>query len=258
MRPAMEICVESRAPFEPIGSFSTCTRTGSPSARIFSMGLVGSPLAFLCSQMSATWRNAARSSPISMNADCMPGSTRATRPMQMLPTSPRLAVRSTSSSCTTPALVIATRVSRGVTLMRISSCTRSVQPLDELPGLITRQPPYAGIAAAQMHDEQGGPPLDRVGAGLVVALAARDVLLDVMLGERLEAHVRDREGAFQPVGLLQRDGGEHLVRLAGKRGEDRGGVVAVGGLAQDARLERHGGIGGQHRRLRQLARPLGL
>src|SRR5437588_262104 len=157
MRPAMEICVESRAPFEPIGSFSTCTRIGSPSARSCSMGLVGSPLVFLCSQRSATWRNAARSSPISVNADCMPGSTRATRPMQMLPTSPRLAVRSMSSSCTTPAPVIATRVSRGVTLMRISSCTRSVQPLDELPGLIKRQAHYAGIAAAQMHDEQGGP-----------------------------------------------------------------------------------------------------
>src|SRR5438309_67036 len=116
----------------------------------------------------------------------------------------RRAARPLSSSifCATPALVIATRVSRGVTLMRISSCTRSVQPLDELPGLIKRQAHYAGVAAAQMHDEQGGPPLDRVGAGLVVALAAGDVLLDLVLGERLEAHFRDREGAFQPVGLL--------------------------------------------------------
>src|SRR5258708_12960564 len=215
MRPAIEICVESRAPFEPIGSFSTCTRSGSPSARIFSMG--GSPLAFLCSQMSATWRNAARSSPISTNADCMPGSTRATRPMQMLPTSPRLAVRSTSSSCTTPARVIATRVSRGVTLMRISSGTGCVQPLDELPGLVKRQAHYAGIAAAQVHDEQGSPPLDRVGAGLVVALAAGDVLLDLLLGERLEAHIRDRDRAFQPVGLLQRAGGHPPVPLPDNR-----------------------------------------
>ena len=30
---------------------------------------------------SATCRNAARSSPTSTNADCMPGSTRATRPV---------------------------------------------------------------------------------------------------------------------------------------------------------------------------------
>src|SRR2546422_7623589 len=228
MRPAIEICVESRAPFEPIGSFSTCTRTGSPSARIFSIGLIGSPLALRCSQMSATWRNAARSRPISTNADCMPGSTRATRPMQMLPTSPRLAVRSMRSSCTTPAPVIATRVSRGVTLMRISSCTRSVQPLDQLPGLVKRQAHHAGIAAAQVYDEQRRPPLDRVGACLVVALAAGDVLLDLLLGERLEAHVRDRERAFQPVCLLQRDGAQHLVRLAGKLGEDRGGPFPVG------------------------------
>jgi ribonuclease G len=43
--------------------------------------LVYLPAALRCSQMSATCRNAARSRPMSTKADCMPGSTRATRPM---------------------------------------------------------------------------------------------------------------------------------------------------------------------------------
>ena len=82
-RPAIEICVESRAPLVPIGSLTTCTMSGCPSARIFSIGRVAADGSPFCrsSQMSATCRNAARSSPISMNADCMPGSTRTTRPM---------------------------------------------------------------------------------------------------------------------------------------------------------------------------------
>ena len=43
------------------------------------MGFTG-PSPFLAIQMSATCRNAARARPISTNADCMPGSTRHTRP----------------------------------------------------------------------------------------------------------------------------------------------------------------------------------
>src|SRR6202165_613798 len=135
----------------------------------------------------------------------------------MLPTSPRLAVRSMSSSCTTPAPVTATRVSRGVTLMRISSCTRGPQPLEQLPGLVKRQGPHARVAAAQLHHEERRVPLDRVGARLVVGLAGGDVLLDLLLGKPLEAHFRDRERALQPVGLFQRDCGQYLVRMAGKR-----------------------------------------
>src|SRR5919201_966613 len=41
----------------------------------------------------------------------------------MLPTRPRPLERSMRSSCTTPAATTATRVSRGVTLIRISSLT---------------------------------------------------------------------------------------------------------------------------------------
>src|SRR5471030_1138583 len=65
MRPAMEICVDSRAPLVPMGSLMTCTVSTWPSKRIFSIG-VGAACAFCgpscgrASQMSATCKNAAR------------------------------------------------------------------------------------------------------------------------------------------------------------------------------------------------------
>ena len=75
----MLICVDSRAPLVPIGSLITCTSSGWPSASMLLDRLAVAGLA-RGSQMSATCRKAARSRPMSMNADCMPGSTRATRP----------------------------------------------------------------------------------------------------------------------------------------------------------------------------------
>src|SRR5262245_5758614 len=108
----------------------------------------------------------------------------------MLPTRPRLAARSMSSSCTTPEPVTATRVSCGVTLIRISSVT---QFLEQLAGLVQRQPHDPGVAAAQLDDEARRAPLDRVGARLVVALAARHVLRDLLGAELLELDLRARD-----------------------------------------------------------------
>ncbi len=108
-RPAMLICAVRRAPLVPIGSLSTCTISAWPSKiwrSIGSTGLgvsslplapgagaVGSDsagtgafargaacLAAMLGMRSATCRKAARSSPMSMKADCMPGSTRDTLP----------------------------------------------------------------------------------------------------------------------------------------------------------------------------------
>ncbi|MNN31871.1 hypothetical protein D3C81_1455730 [compost metagenome] len=82
VRPAMLICVDSRAPLVPMGSLMTCTIRAWPSNSVFSMASCAVP--FLSGsrgcQMSATCRKAARSRPMSMNADCMPGSTRTTLP----------------------------------------------------------------------------------------------------------------------------------------------------------------------------------
>src|SRR5450432_1706740 len=55
--------------------------------------------------------------PTSMNAACMPGSTRVTRPSTMLPTVPRAAARSIWSSAMMPSSMRATRVSRMSQLM---------------------------------------------------------------------------------------------------------------------------------------------
>src|SRR5688572_16241427 len=114
----------------------------------------------------------------------------------MLPTSPRLALRSTSSSCTTPEPATATRVSCGVTLIRISSLTQLVQ---ELAGLVQRQAHDPGIAAVQLDDEARGAPLDGVGARLVVAFPGGDVLGDLLGGQLLELHVGARQRRKQVV-----------------------------------------------------------
>ena len=82
MRPAIEICVDSRAPLVPIGSLITCTSSVWPSNTWRSIGTSGAPStrAPLLVCRSATCRKAARSRPTSTNALCMPGSTRATLP----------------------------------------------------------------------------------------------------------------------------------------------------------------------------------
>src|SRR3954470_7411667 len=97
----------------------------------------------------------------------------------MLPTRPRLALRSISSSCTPPEPVTATRVSCGVTLIRISSVTQFVE---ELARLEERQPHDSRVTAAQLHDKPRRAPLDGIGAGLVVAFAGGDVLGDLLGG----------------------------------------------------------------------------
>ncbi|CFW45191.1 Uncharacterised protein [Bordetella pertussis] len=82
MRPAMLICVDSRAPLVPSGSLMTCTIRVCPSNSSFSIGVGVWPWlrSLRFSRRSAIWMKAARSRPISMKALCMPGSTRTTRP----------------------------------------------------------------------------------------------------------------------------------------------------------------------------------
>src|SRR5688572_29443703 len=129
----------------------------------------------------------------------------------MLPTRPRLAARSTRSSCTTPVAVTATRVSCGVTLIRISSLTHF---FEQLMRLVQRQAHDAGIAAAQLDHEAPGAPLDRIGAGLVVAFAARDVLRDLFRGQLLQQDFRGGERELDVVVILDRDASQDLVALA--------------------------------------------
>src|SRR3972149_4077067 len=128
----------------------------------------------------------------------------------MLPTRPRLAARSPTSSCPWPALRTATRVSCGVTLTRISSLTPCSHALQQLRRFIQRQPHDPGKAAAQFGDELRGAALDRIRAGLVVALAGRDVLPDFLFGKDLEFDLRNRDGALQLRSVPERDRREHF------------------------------------------------
>ncbi len=77
--------VVRRAPLVPSGSLRTCTKSSSPSltaARMSSVaGASNSASTSSRRAMSETCRNAVRSRPTSMNAACMPGSTRDTRPL---------------------------------------------------------------------------------------------------------------------------------------------------------------------------------
>src|SRR5581483_471463 len=101
------------------------------------------------------------------------------------------------------------------------------EALEQLAGFVERQPHDAGIAAPQIRDEAGRAPLDRVSARLVVALARGDVLADLVLRERLERHLGNRQRALYPVAVLERHRGEHLVAAPGKASQHPGGVLAV-------------------------------
>src|SRR5919198_4037809 len=151
----------------------------------------------------------------------------------MLPTSPRLAARSIRSPCTPPEPVTATRVSCGVTLIRMSSVTQAPKPLKQLSNLVERQAHDAGVAAAELDNKARRATLDRVRARLVVGLAGGDVLFDLVRGERLEAHLRSGERAVQMLRALQRHRRQHFMRLARQHGQHFGSLLAVGRLAKD-------------------------
>ena len=82
MRPAILICVDSRAPLLPSGSLMTCVIRLCPSKSSFSIAMGGVFWVRACrfSRKSAMCKNAAFSRPISINALCMPGKTRTTLP----------------------------------------------------------------------------------------------------------------------------------------------------------------------------------
>ncbi|KAG1270497.1 hypothetical protein G6F65_013068 [Rhizopus arrhizus] len=87
----MLICVVRRAPLVPIGSFTTCTTMSWPSRSSSTIGTLagGGRVVFSVSALatgagrttSLACRNAARSSPPSTKAACMPGMTRCTLPL---------------------------------------------------------------------------------------------------------------------------------------------------------------------------------
>src|SRR5258708_38418618 len=117
----------------------------------------------------------------------------------MLPTRPRVAERSMCSSWTTPASRTATRVSWGVMLIRISSVTKPERlkhadsgPRQQSRRFGQRKTDHPRIAAFELLDENGSPPLDRIGTGLVERFVACAVALDLLVADRAHRDVRDR------------------------------------------------------------------
>src|SRR5450631_1343660 len=164
----------------------------------------------------------------------------------MLPTRPRALARSMCNSCTTACSSIATRVSCGVTLMRISwligrdgkspescgySCCMVADLRQYLGGFKQRQAHDARVAAVEVADESGGAALDGVAAGLVEGLAGGHIAFDVALRERAKAHMRRRDGKDDLRVPAHGDGGKHVVRVARQAQEHGDRPRGVRGLA---------------------------
>src|SRR5258706_8653031 len=130
----------------------------------------------------------------------------------MWPTSPGFAARWMCSSCGTPACMTPTRVSCGVQLIRMSSVMRrALELLDELRGLVERQPHDARVAAVELGDEGRGAALDRVGARLVGRLAALDVGFELGPRELAETHPALAHELLGAGLGSDRDRGQHAV-----------------------------------------------
>src|SRR5215467_2033797 len=142
----------------------------------------------------------------------------------MLPTSPRALARSTCSSCTTPCSSIATRVSCGVTLIRISLFISKYGKADarqDFRRFVQRQPHHAGVAAVDVLRERGRLALDRIASGLVEGLAGRDVALDLVLRNDAERDVRYRDRQLEMRLPAHGHRGDDLVLAPGERRQHR-------------------------------------
>src|SRR5689334_7746004 len=111
----------------------------------------------------------------------------------MLPTRPRSSARSTCSSWTAPFSTIATRVSCGAQLIRMScmdGCCLALESKARLPQQLCRlvqgQTHDTGVTPFDMADPCRDAALDRVRARLAERLAAGDVGVDRVVGHGRE------------------------------------------------------------------------
>src|SRR3990167_5291710 len=113
---------------------------------------------------------------------------------------PRLLLRSIYRSCTTPSCITATRVSCGVTLIRISSLilfglwNRIIKVPQQLDGFKQRQTHHTGIAAGKMLDKRAGTSLYTITASLVSIFMGKQIAVDALFVKRGKAHRGSGEG----------------------------------------------------------------
>src|SRR4029079_13438055 len=135
----------------------------------------------------------------------------------MLPTSPRALERSTCNSCTTPCSSMATRVSCGVTLIRISCSTilllhnGPADPGERGRGFCQRQSHHARVTAVDAGDEHCREALNRISASLVEGFAAGDISRDFPRRQAAHRHVRDGQDNLHVVLPAERDCADDIV-----------------------------------------------
>src|SRR5215470_11122506 len=174
----------------------------------------------------------------------------------MFPTSPLALARSMCSSCTTPCSSIATRVSCGVTLIRISlliSQNRKTEPRQKLGRLEQRQAHHSRVASLQVPDEGSRLALDRVAARFVERLARGDIALDLVLWNGAKGHPRRRDRERDLRFPAHCDGGDDVVRPVRQRGQHRHSGCRVRCLPDRYAVEHDLGVRGEHRPWRELA-----
>ncbi len=110
-----------------------------------------------------------------------------------------------------------------------------------------RQAHDAGIAARQMLDEHGRPPLNTVPARLVERLAAATVRGTLGARRGAKSHFAARQQRLGRVAAAQRDRSQHAMRAARQRREHRFRLGLVGRLTEHALVEHDGRVGGEHR-----------
>src|SRR3990167_9747397 len=168
----------------------------------------------------------------------------------MLPTRPRLAVRSTNSSCTTPFSTTATRVSIGVTLISISSLMnasslvrsstlpdRNAGLPQQLRGFKQWQAHHAGVAACNRLDEHSAEALDAVGAGLVGGLAGVPVGAGFRCIDWAEGDGGAGTGDLSPGRIRNSHASQHFVGAAGHFQQHADRIVTARGFGQYAAIQ---------------------
>src|SRR3984957_12771677 len=172
----------------------------------------------------------------------------------MLLIRPRRLIRSRNTSCSTPFSTTAARASWVLALTRISVLIAAVpcspgqaaampaphaRLAQQFGGFEQRQSHHAGIAAAQIGDENRRPSLYGIGPRLVGRLAGLPVILDFFGCEVAKSDFAAADSRFQTAHGQQCDGGEHLVSAPGELLLHALGILPVRRLPQYLPAEDH-------------------
>ena len=95
------------------------------------------------------------------------------------------------------------------------------------------------------HEDRAGA-LDGVAAGLVGRLASVPVALGLAGRQGAEFHLGGHHATQAALAIGDGDAGHHPMPAPAERREHGQGVGAIPGLAEQAVIEHHAGVGAQH------------